>query len=81
MSALACGATLLTHPLAWASNQLVFHDFIYPIRIFIIEAIVISVEGFLYSQVLDLGWRKGLYLSMIANIVSFCGGLIIYRLM
>jgi len=81
MSALACGATLLTHPLAWASNQLIIYDFIFPIRIIIIEAIVVSVEGFLYSQVLDLGWRKGFYLSMIANIASFCGGLIIYRLM
>ena len=79
MFALACGATLLTHPLAWMSNQIIIHDLIFPARIIIIEAIVVFVEGFLYSQVLDLGWRKGLYLSMIANIASFCGGMIIYR--
>ncbi len=80
MFALACGATLLTHPLAWTSNQIIISDFIFPLRVIIIESIVIFVEGFLYSQVLDLGWRKGLYLSMIANIASFCGGIIIYRL-
>lgn len=79
MFALACGATLLTHPLAWMSNQIMIHDLIYPVRIIIIETIVISVEGFLYSQVIDIGWRKGLYISMIANIASFCGGMIIYR--
>lgn len=80
MFALACGATLLTHPLASTSSQIMISDFIFPARIIIIEAIVVFVEGFLYSQVLDLGWRKGLYLSMIANIASFCGGIIIYRM-
>ncbi|AFY55725.1 hypothetical protein Riv7116_3255 [Rivularia sp. PCC 7116] len=79
MSSLACGATLLTHPLAWTSNQIIIHDLIFPVRIIIIEAIVVFIEGFLYSQVLDLGWRKGLYLSMIANIASFCGGIIMYK--
>jgi hypothetical protein len=77
MFALACGATLLTHPLAWMSNQIIIYKLIFPARVIIIEAIVIFVEGFLYSQVLDLGWRKALYLSMIANIASFCGGIII----
>ncbi len=81
MFALACGATLLTHPLAWTSNQVIIYNLAFPAKIIIIEAIVIFVEGFLYAQVLDLGWKKGLYLSFIANLASYCVGLIIFRLM
>ncbi|MCJ8280568.1 MAG: hypothetical protein MJK14_11860 [Rivularia sp. ALOHA_DT_140] len=80
MSALACGATLLTHPLAWTSNQVIIYNLAFPLRIIIIEAVVIFVEGFLYSLVLDLGWRKGFYLSFIANLASYCGGMVIYKL-
>ncbi|MEL6459722.1 MAG: hypothetical protein AAFQ91_15945 [Cyanobacteria bacterium J06621_15] len=81
MFALACGATLLTHPLAWTSNQVMIYNLAFPVRIIIIEAIVIFIEGFLYSQVLDLNWKKGLYLSFIANLASYCVGMIIYQYM
>ncbi|MEB3215726.1 MAG: hypothetical protein VKN72_05620 [Nostocales cyanobacterium 94392] len=77
MFALACSTTLLTHSIAWTSNQIVILYLLSPVRIIIIEAIVICIEGFLYSQVLNLGWRKGFYLSLIANIASYCGGIII----
>ena len=81
MFALACGATLLTHPLAWTSNQMMIYNLAFPVRIIIIEAIVIFIEGFLYSQVLDLNWKIGLYLSFIANLASYCVGMIIYQYM
>lgn len=81
MFALACGATLLTHPMAWTSNQIIIFYLLSPVRIILIEAIVILIEGFLYSQVLNLGWKKGLYLSLVANLASYCGGVIIYQLL
>ncbi len=80
MFSLACGATLLTHPFAWTSNLILEYYLSFPVRITIIESIIITIEAFLYSQVLDLGWRKGLYLSLIANIASYCGGIIIDRI-
>ncbi|MGD1912603.1 MAG: hypothetical protein ACFB2X_17655 [Rivularia sp. (in: cyanobacteria)] len=79
MFALACGATLLTHPPAWTSNQIMIPYLLFPVRIILIEAIIILIEGFLYSEVLDLGWRKGLFFSLVANIASFCIGIIIYH--
>ena len=79
MFALACGATLLTHPIAWTSNKLILFYLLFPMRIIFIEAVVIFIEGFLHSQVLDLGWKKGFYFSLIANISSFFGGIIIYQ--
>ncbi|BAY82830.1 hypothetical protein NIES267_23150 [Calothrix parasitica NIES-267] len=81
MFALACGATLLTHPLAWTSNLVMIYNLEFPARIIIIEAIVFFIEGFLYAQVLDLGWKKGLYLSFIANLASYCVGMIFFKFM
>ena len=79
MFALACGATLLTHPMAWMSNQIIIFYLFPPLTIIIVEAIVILIEGFLYSQVLDIGWKKGFCISLIANIASYLGGVIIYK--
>lgn len=79
MLALACGATLLTHPMAWMSNKLVISYLFFPARVIFIETVVIFIEGFLYSQVLDLGWRKGFSFALIANLASFLGGLIIFQ--
>jgi hypothetical protein len=81
MFTLACGATLLTHPLASIINKIFIIYLLSPVRIIIIEAIVIFIEGFLYSQVLDLGWKRGFCLSLIANITSYCGGMIISELL
>lgn len=79
MFALACGATLLTHPPAWRINKIMVYYLLFPLRVILIESVIIFIEGFLFSQVLDLGWRKGLFFSFIANVASFCGGLIIFR--
>lgn len=81
MSSLACGVTLLTHPLAWTSNQVILFYLLSPVRIIIIEAFVILIEGCLYAQVLDLGWKKGLYLSSVANLVGYLGGVVISQFM
>ncbi|MEO1376714.1 MAG: hypothetical protein AAFW70_20945 [Cyanobacteria bacterium J06635_10] len=79
MFALACGATLLTHPPAWISNKIMIPYLLFPVRIILIETFIILIEGFLYSEVLDLGWRKGLFFSLVANIASFSIGIIIHH--
>ena len=81
MFALACGATLLTHPIAWTSNQIIMFYLLSPVKVIIIEATVIFIEGFLYSQVLYFGWKKGFCVSIIANTVSYCSGVIIHQLL
>lgn len=77
---LACAATLLTHPLAWESNQMLIPYMEFPVRATLIESLVAIAEGILYWLILKLGWQKGLFLSIIANATSFLGGLLIDKL-
>ncbi|MEA5567916.1 hypothetical protein [Anabaena sp. UHCC 0399] len=77
---LACAATLFTHPLAWESNQILIPYMKFPLRVAIIESLVVIAEGILYKIFLKLDWRKGFFLSMIANTTSFLGGLLIHKL-
>jgi len=77
---IAYGATLFTHPLAWEINEALIPYMEFPVRAILIETAVILAEGTLYWIILNLGWRRGLFLSLIANVSSFSGGLLIYQL-
>lgn len=79
-SIIAFAATLFTHPLAWESNQILIPYMGFPLRVALIESFVAIAEGILYAIFLKLGWQKGLFLSIIANVASFLGGLLIDEL-
>jgi hypothetical protein len=74
---LACGATMLTHPMAWEFNQILIPYTSFLIRSIFIESFVILAEAVLYWIVLKLHWRDGLFISIVANIVSFLFGMMI----
>ena len=78
---IACAATLLTHPLAWASNQILMSHLPFPQRATLIESAVVVLEGTLYAQLAHLGWGRGMLLSTVANATSFFSGLAIYSLL
>jgi hypothetical protein len=69
--------TFLTHPLAWEVNNMLVPYLEFPVRATLIESCVTLAEGILYWVVLNLGWQKGLFLSLVANASSFLGGLLI----
>jgi hypothetical protein len=73
--------TLFTHPLAWESNQILIPYMQFYIRVGLIESGVIIIESILYTLILNLAWRQGLFLSMMANLTSFLGGLLIDKLL
>jgi hypothetical protein len=73
---LACGATMLTHPIAWESNQILIPYTSFTVRAALIESFVVLVEGVIYSVVLKLQFQQGLFISFIANVTSFAVGLI-----
>jgi hypothetical protein len=77
---LACGATMLTHPIAWESNQILIPYTSFPVRSTLIESFVVLVEGVLYWVVLKLQCQQGLFVSFVANVASFVTGLIFFYL-
>ncbi len=77
---LACAATMLTHPFAWESDAMLVPYLTFPLRVTIIESAVIVIEGTLYALLSDLGWRRGMVASALANAGSFFLGLVIYNL-
>lgn len=72
----AVGATLITHPFAWAANERLLLP-TWP-RLGLIEISVALVEGVMFATVGALGWRRGLLAGLIANATSFGIGLLIY---
>ncbi|GJD18309.1 hypothetical protein RIVM261_032650 [Rivularia sp. IAM M-261] len=78
LAILACGATMLTHPIAWESNQILIPYASFSVRSTLIESFVVLVEGIIYWVVLKLRCQQGLFISFIANIASFVAGLIFF---
>lgn len=74
---IACAATLLTHPFAWESNQVLIPFIGFSIRVILIESIVSVTEGIVYRFFLKISWQKSLLTSLVANGSSFIGGLLI----
>ena len=71
-------ANFITHPIAWQSNEILMPYFNFTTRATIIEMAAVAVEGTIYAQLSDLGWRRGMFVSLVANAASFFGGLAIY---
>ena len=73
-------ATLLTHPFAWIANEKLNSIFSFFVRASFIECGVIVVESMCYASLRFLRWKRAVALSVIANLLSFFGGLIFYEL-
>lgn len=73
-----CATNFITHRIAWESNDIFMPYLNFTIRATIIELAVVVVEGIVYAVVSELGWKRGLFASLVANTASFFGGLAIY---
>jgi hypothetical protein len=73
----ACGATLLTHPLAWATYQAGRQHAPAWGVLLAVELAVAAVEAGAYAWALECGWRRGLLLSALANGASCAFGLLL----
>lgn len=71
------GATLMTHPLAWALNGRILTSLAFPLRASIIEVLVVFVEALILVFILPIRGHHGFVLATLANAMSFFGGLII----
>ena len=80
LALLACAATLLTHPFAWATFRGLQGALPWATRAVLVEGAVVLVEGALYARVAGLGARRGLALALAANGASFGIGLVFTRL-
>jgi hypothetical protein len=76
----AFAATLLTHPFAWQGNEILLPYLIFPLRVTLIEVIVVIVEGVIYRIFAGLSWWQSIFLSFISNATSFLVGLAIYEI-
>ena len=73
------GVTLLTHPFAWTLNEDWMHwDPV--LRLAVIEASVVFIEGLILGHWGRMGWRNGFAAALAANTTSFLVGLVYYAL-
>jgi hypothetical protein len=70
----AFGASLVTHPLAWAADRALDETVPLVLRWSSIEAAVVAAEAFVYAKPLGLGLRRGAIVSTVANAASFLVG-------
>jgi hypothetical protein len=75
---IAAAASLLTHPFAWWANESLLDLPFYTVRAPLIEGAVVVAEGVLYRAVLCSTWPRALFVSALANTVSFALGLVVY---
>ncbi len=78
MGTIALAGTLLTHPLAWWTNQLLLAQMPFAARALFIELGVVLVEGLLFSWLAKLGILRGLVMATLTNGASFGVGLVVY---
>jgi hypothetical protein len=76
----AFAATLFTHPFAWQGNEVLLPYLIFPLRVTLIEVIVVIVEGVIYRIFAGLSCWQSIFLSFISNVTSFLVGLAIYEI-
>ncbi len=74
----AVGATLLTHPLLWMLDPEILPAWPGGLRFLLPEVAIVLLEGAVYAWPLGLGWRRGLLLSVLANVLSYGVGLLIH---
>jgi hypothetical protein len=75
---IAALASLLTHPLAWATNQGLAPYLRFAGRAAIIELVVVVAETFVYRLGAPRRWPRALFLAAAANGLSFTVGLLVY---
>lgn len=78
--AIACAATLITHPIIWQlfinlSPYLSFY-----VRSLLLETLVFIFEGFIYKWATGYSWRLSMGLSFGANLASYSCGILFYSL-
>lgn len=71
-------ASSLTHPVLWLVDPLLWDTFDTPARWGVLETAITLVEGAVYSLALAWRARTGLFVSLVANAVSFGVGVVIY---
>ena len=71
-------ASCMTHPIAWWANETIGHSIGKWARLGTVEVLVVVCEALIYWYVLPLPWRRGVWLSALANAVSFGVGLVIF---
>jgi hypothetical protein len=73
-------ATLFTHPIVWAGNQILSGYLVFPVRAAIVETLAVLLEAVIYWQVLRFFWSCSLQISLITNLASFGCGLLLFSL-
>lgn len=68
-------ANCITHPLVILSLQV--FDFPY----LIVEIFAILIEALIYKLTLGLTWKKALFISLIANLVSILTGFVVRKIL
>lgn len=78
--AVACAATLITHPVIWQLfiNLSLYLNFY--VRSLLLETLVFIFEGLIYKWVTGYSWRLSMSLSFGANLASYSGGILFYSL-
>jgi hypothetical protein len=80
MVIVATCATLFTHPIVWAGNQILSSYLAFPGRAAIVETFAVLVEAVIYWQVLGFTRSRSLQISLITNLASFSFGLLLFSL-
>jgi len=70
-------ASSLTHPLLWLADLRLAPSLAPPLRLGILEGLVVLVEAGVYASTLGLRRRTALRLSIVANLASFGLGLLL----
>ncbi len=69
------GASLVTHPFAWWANRGLFGVFAFEVRVAIVEAAVVIVEGVVLRWGLRVGVALAFGTALVMNAASFGFGL------
>jgi hypothetical protein len=77
----ASATTLMTHPILWQLFTDLLAQISYEWRVFILETLVVLVEGLAYKLVTRYSWRISLGLSFGANFTSYLCGVVLYELL
>jgi len=74
VAAAAAAATAITHPQLWAAALWAFPRFAYWPAIFVLEVLVVLVEGMLIAWMAALRIDRAMLVSLLANSASFLFG-------
>ena len=78
--AVAVGANVVTHPLLWLADAALADTLAYAPRVAALEVAVTLFEGIVYASIAGFRMRRGLTVSLVANLASTAAGFAIYAL-